>query len=393
MAIKPIDVRRKEFKNSLRGYDANQVDDFLDSVADEFERTYSENSRMREEISGLRERLQQFTDLEGSIRAALVHAEQAASDLRESANREAETLREGARREAELTINEAKSRSHQMLADSSSRVERVQESYEALREAKQSFAADFRLLLKSYLDVMDNADIQSARDIESSLRDRLDTESVAVAREAAAHTPESQPTLTEQPEQSEQAEQAEQPSPEHAEDSTHTPQYSEQHDDEETRAFTPEDMAAAQGLASPPRIQPTQEPARSDTDEEAEPAGARTYEPFEAPADEQGTGPLAPVDEAEQSSEAAYQDEPEAPETTEPEIEPTTVPEDERTAEPAASTADDGDDTKEHGTPADEGSEAEDQDARYDEFFDRENAPQQQEGRVSRASRFLRRRG
>jgi len=94
MAIKPIDVRRKEFKNSLRGYDANQVDDFLDTVADEFERTYSENARMREEISGLRERLQQFSDLEGSIRAALVHAEQAASDVRDSANREAETVRE-----------------------------------------------------------------------------------------------------------------------------------------------------------------------------------------------------------------------------------------------------------------------------------------------------------
>src|SRR4028118_2010956 len=101
MAIRPIDVRRKEFKSGFRGYDANQVDDFLDSVADEFERTYAENGRMREEISGLRERLQQFSDLEGSIRAALVHAEQAAKDLRESANREAEDVRQSARREAE----------------------------------------------------------------------------------------------------------------------------------------------------------------------------------------------------------------------------------------------------------------------------------------------------
>jgi cell division initiation protein len=28
MAIRPGDVRRKEFKSTLRGYDANQVDDF-----------------------------------------------------------------------------------------------------------------------------------------------------------------------------------------------------------------------------------------------------------------------------------------------------------------------------------------------------------------------------
>src|ERR671929_58004 len=72
MPIRPIDIRRKEFKSGFRGYDANQVDDFLDAVADEFERNYTENQRMREEVSSLRDRLQQFEDLEGSIRAALV---------------------------------------------------------------------------------------------------------------------------------------------------------------------------------------------------------------------------------------------------------------------------------------------------------------------------------
>src|SRR4028118_896933 len=101
MPIRPIDIRRKEFRNGFRGYDANQVDDFLDTVADEFERNYSENQRMREETNSLRERLQQFEDLEGSIRAALVHAEQAANDLRRSANREAEDVRQSARRGAE----------------------------------------------------------------------------------------------------------------------------------------------------------------------------------------------------------------------------------------------------------------------------------------------------
>lgn len=196
MAIKPIDVRRKEFKSSLRGYDQNQVDDFLDSVADEFERSYTDNVRMRDEISGLRERLQQFEDLEGSIRSALVHAEQASNDLRESSRRESEATRENARREAELTVKEAQNHAHQMLSDSSARVERIQESYEALREARQTFAADFRHLLQSYASVMDNMDVASAKEIEASLRGRLDTESIAAAREAASKQDDSQPRLT-----------------------------------------------------------------------------------------------------------------------------------------------------------------------------------------------------
>jgi cell division initiation protein len=187
MPIRPIDVRRKEFKNSFRGYDANQVDDFLDAVADEFERTYTDNTRMREEVSSLRERLQQFEELEGSIRAALVHAEKAADDLRRSSIREAEDLRQSASRQADFTIREAQTRAHQMLAESSARVERIQESYEALQEAKRNFANDFRHLLKTYTDMMENMEIVSAREIESSLRERLDTESMAVAREAATY--------------------------------------------------------------------------------------------------------------------------------------------------------------------------------------------------------------
>src|ERR671911_546619 len=157
MPLRPIDVRRKEFKSGFRGYDANQVDDFLDAVADEFERNYTENQRMREEVSSLRDRLQQFEDLEGSIRDALVHAEQASNDLRRAATQEAEGIKQSAQREADFTI----------------------------REAQSSFANDFRHLLKTYTDVMENMEVASAREIETSLRERLDTESIAVVREAA----------------------------------------------------------------------------------------------------------------------------------------------------------------------------------------------------------------
>src|ERR671933_430686 len=174
MAIRPVDIRRKEFKNSLRGYDANQVDDFLDEVADEFERVFAENQRMSDEMTVLHERLQQFEELEASIREALVHAQQVAGDLRRNAGKE-----------AELIVREAKEQAHRILADSSGRVERVQESYEVLRQAKQDFSNDFRHLLKSYLTVMDNVDVATAREIEASLRERLDLESVAAAREAA----------------------------------------------------------------------------------------------------------------------------------------------------------------------------------------------------------------
>jgi cell division initiation protein len=53
--------------------------------------------------------------------------------------------------------------------------------------------------------MMENLEIASARDIEASLRERLDTESIAVAREAATHEEEYFDPAAPQPEDEEQA--------------------------------------------------------------------------------------------------------------------------------------------------------------------------------------------
>jgi cell division initiation protein len=353
MPIRPIDIRRKEFKNGFRGYEANQVDDFLDAVADEFERNYTENQMLREEVSSLRDRLQQFEDLEGSIRAALVHAEQASSDLRRAATQEAEGLKQSAQREADFTIREAQSRSHQMLADSSSRIERVQDSYDALQEAKRSFANDFRHLLKTYTEMMDNMEVASAREIEASLRERLDTESIAVVREAAQ---------------------------------------------EETRA-TEEAMVTAEAMAAAETgvVAEEEEPVALDMDDTL--SGLEVVEPAdeepEVPEDmraaneqptevirTEGSGPLAAEPE---TAEAPAED----PEVAEPEVEPSTAVEESESSEavpsePPVSEPEAADDVEQE-----EPSLA--QESNSQEFFDREQG-ERSDSRTSRASRFLRRR-
>jgi cell division initiation protein len=374
MPIRPIDVRRKEFRNSLRGYDANQVDDFLDAVADEFERAYTDNARMREEISSLRERLQQFEELEGSIRAALVHAEQAADDLRHSATREAEDLRASATREAEdlrtsatreadFTIREAKARAHQMLAESSARVERIQESYEALQEAKRNFANDFRHLLKTYLDMMENMEIASAKEIETSLRQRLDTESIAIAREAATYAKESVEQTPAEPEVGEET----------------APTFEEEAPAaEDTGATQPIERAEVAG-EEPPQVeeQGVVEQPQTEPFTPQEESFVSNQEPDVRPDAEAE----AVVEESVRSEESAVAEEPPPPK------EPAAT-------EDAAAVAD-------QGSPAAEEVEREEptlvEESSSQSFSDREEAGRSSEegerdNRIFRASRFLRRR-
>ena len=319
MAIRPVDVRRKEFKSGFRGYDANQVDDFLDEVADEFERTYSENRRMSDELTHLRSRLEQFEQLESAIREALVEAQQAAQDLRRNASKE-----------AELVVREAKEQAHRILADSSARVERVQESYEVLRKAKQDFNNDFRHLLRTYSDVMERADATSAKEIESSLRTRLDTESIAVAREAA----ETQRIETSAPE------------PDIPEDSTESLEPAATAPEEGAPDDAPDD--ATRRLEKDPPV--------SEERQEEEPAGQTGTEAASEEAPERQTtqrrgGPLSPESEAAADSGAADEVDRDEP------------------------------------TPAGQGGPS-------DDFFDKERKGNEEEGqgRIFRASRFLRRR-
>jgi cell division initiation protein len=380
MPIRPIDIRRKEFRNGFRGYDANQVDDFLDAVADEFERSYTENQRMREEISSLRDRLQQFEDLEGSIRAALVHAEQAANDLRRAANKEAEDVRQSARREAEFTIREAQSRSHQMLADSSARIERVQESYEALQEAKRSFGNDFRHLLKTYMDMMENMEVSSAQEIEASLRQRLDTESIAVVHEAAAQEA---ARLPEEPD----AEPAAEP------DDAEPTAVGETRDQDLTvsghEIVEPE---AEQSAGADQAV--VQDPGATQPID-VETAGAFREE-AEAPAEDSPTdvlrldhdqpqGPLADEPRAETEEREVAEPEAAEPEVAEPEVEPSTA-QGQTAPEPSASEPDAaGEVEREEPALAEESSSQ--------DFFDRDQPSQDRgDSRIFRASRFLRRR-
>ncbi|MBA2442971.1 MAG: DivIVA domain-containing protein, partial [Rubrobacter sp.] len=161
MSVGPEEIRRKEFKNSLRGYNADEVDDFLDAVADALEDARSQNARMTDELRGLRERLDQFEKLEESIRATLSHAERSAEDLRESA-----------RREAGVIEQEAEERANKTLADAAKKAEKVEQSFEALRRARQLFVADFRHLLKSHLEIMESEGIASFGSVEDLLAGR-----------------------------------------------------------------------------------------------------------------------------------------------------------------------------------------------------------------------------
>src|ERR1044072_2069537 len=92
ISITPLDMRQARFTTSMRGFDKADVTSFLQEAAEGFDQAMRENERLRIEIVKLETSLNQFRELEGSLKTTLMTAQKTADDMRDNAQKEAERL-------------------------------------------------------------------------------------------------------------------------------------------------------------------------------------------------------------------------------------------------------------------------------------------------------------
>lgn len=144
--LSPLDVRKKkdDFARALRGYDADQVDSFLDVVADRLEQLVRDERGLRERVGTLEEELERFREREKALNDALL----AAQELREEARTQAE-------REAELRIKEAESQAEKIVDSAREEAREAQRRLDDLRRRREAFLRSFRGTLQRFLDEID----------------------------------------------------------------------------------------------------------------------------------------------------------------------------------------------------------------------------------------------
>ncbi|NLV15816.1 MAG: DivIVA domain-containing protein [Syntrophomonadaceae bacterium] len=102
--ISPIEVRRQEFSQTVRGYRKDEVDSFLKNVSDEFERLYRENAELKEALQRAEADMLKYRKLEDTLNQTLLLAQQTAEEIRANAHKEAQTMLEGARHKINETF-------------------------------------------------------------------------------------------------------------------------------------------------------------------------------------------------------------------------------------------------------------------------------------------------
>jgi cell division initiation protein len=139
MKLTSLDIHHKEFRHSLRGYAEEEVDKFLDEVADEFERLLKENIDLSEQLQAATTRIRDFEIKESAVNNAIISAQTAGEDMRNKARVEADSVVRDAEIKAKEIIHNALARKQQVAAE-----------LIRIKQAEEDFRARFKTLLEQH---------------------------------------------------------------------------------------------------------------------------------------------------------------------------------------------------------------------------------------------------
>jgi cell division initiation protein len=145
MALTPLDIHNKEFSRSFRGYNEDEVNEFLDLIIKDYEAQIRENKELQNQIQSIQERLTHFSNIEETLSKTIIVAQEAADEVKSNSKKEAQlTLRE-AEKNADRIINEALTRSRKIAME-----------IDELKKQATVYRTRFRTLLEAQLEILNN---------------------------------------------------------------------------------------------------------------------------------------------------------------------------------------------------------------------------------------------
>ena len=169
MAISVRDIQEKEFAiQAKNGYNVEEVDDFLDEIAEQMSALVRENLELSKRVGALESDVEAakqaaaeaeartpdydeqgyFNNLQSAMREAMIGAQRIADETVAEAKTQADQVKAQAQEQADATIGQAQSEAEKITADAKTRLESLQQQFETLKASAKTFKADFSRILE-----------------------------------------------------------------------------------------------------------------------------------------------------------------------------------------------------------------------------------------------------
>ncbi len=144
MEISPLEITQREFARKFRGLDPEEVQTFLEQIAEVMTRLVQETTDQAAQIQRLEAQVRSHQEREDSLRNTLVTAQKMTEEIKANAKREAELIV----REGELNAERLLEQAHRKLAQ-------VQAEIAELVRQRDLFASKLRGLLKTHFELLE----------------------------------------------------------------------------------------------------------------------------------------------------------------------------------------------------------------------------------------------
>ena len=166
MKITPLDIQQMVFRSRFRGYDKDEVNRFLEELAQTVEELNRDNAISREKIVFLDQQLAELKRTETTLSNTLVSAQSLAEDVKRTAQREADLVM----KEAELKAGELIHQARAQLTD-------TQRDLSALQKQRLLMVERLRATLRTFERMLEVEEHEVYQDAATASEDKLEGES------------------------------------------------------------------------------------------------------------------------------------------------------------------------------------------------------------------------
>ncbi|GAB4002489.1 hypothetical protein GCM10028807_61180 [Spirosoma daeguense] len=182
MKITPIEIRQHTFEKALRGYKPDDVDAFLISLSQEWERVTGEQKMLKMQLELAEKELNKLKEVEMTLFRTLKTAEDTSAQITEQANRAgeqqiADSRQKGdeilaeARKKAALLVQDAENQARYLKDNILNDLKALEHDFKALEGYKENLATQIRTLATNAVDSVDRFEKKFAR---QNLKGKID---------------------------------------------------------------------------------------------------------------------------------------------------------------------------------------------------------------------------
>jgi cell division initiation protein len=148
MALTPMEIHNKDFPRKFRGYDPDEVDQFLDMIVEDFEKLYKENIDIKEKYRVIKEKVDSYRSIEETLKETLVTAQKTAEDVVSNAQKKAEVI-----------VREAEVEAFKLVQQGNEKMSEIRKEQEESQKQLDVFRIKFKKLLEAEIELLDSKGI------------------------------------------------------------------------------------------------------------------------------------------------------------------------------------------------------------------------------------------